>query len=248
MGATCDCDCGTDSESDGKRTIRCNSKSIEGETGRIPPPVEISVTRSMSNENLSPVSVTKDYLSPVANTLHPAPWDNQSMSLISSAAAFLDAPEQRSENKISMTFDEGDFDDIATAALDFQQDTLRTTAKSLHPIKGWLEKKQNAPPYAWQKRYVVIQDGYLLWSDREMTIEEGISDKEKRRWNKCVNLNQIEGVTMVESKKERKFEIRKKDESRCWLWKASSKKNRDYWIDCLSENIEYTHQKSLLRR
>eukprot|EP01084_Bolivina_argentea_P231925 391013_1 len=158
-----------------------------------------------------------------------------SLSLISTVCASMEAPEliqSNANNSVSMS--DGDYAAAALDALEFQRDTLRLTAQRLFPLKGWLEKKQCAPPYSWQKRYVVVQDGYLLWSSREMTITNGITQREKIRWNKCVSLKRITSVTQSQSKKQRKFRLSMKNDRGCRLWKASCKKERDDWMDQLN--------------
>eukprot|EP01083_Nonionella_stella_P029260 80617_1 len=185
----------------------------------------------------------------ITNTrTHSLSQSSTSMSLIATVCASLEAPEMlQSDASKSVSMDEGDYAEAAMEALEFQRDSLRLTAKRLVPLKGWLEKKQCSPPYSWQKRYVVVQDGQLLWSDREMTIANGITQREKKRWNKSVSLKRIVSVTQTQSKKHCKFRLSMKSESGSRLWKASSKRERDEWIDGLNAHVVYAKQKSLVR-
>eukprot|EP01084_Bolivina_argentea_P069184 125940_1 len=129
---------------------------------------------------------------------------------------------------------------IASMAYDAFASTLRDEyEEKLVDLKGWLEKKQSAPPYSWQRRWVCVKDGYLLWSDRQITIEGTVDLDEVRRWNKAVNLKHILEVVESESKKQRKFKLTVKDNTRAWIWKAATKKDRDDWIKGLNDHIYY---------
>ena len=110
--------------------------------------------------------------------------------------------------------------------------------------KGWMEKKQSVPPYKWLKRFVVLEQGYLLWSDRQITIGlHGVDAQEKKRWNKCIPIKHITEVSAVtESKTQRKFRIKVNGNGieREYLWKASTPKWRDQWVEELNQEMMKT--------
>eukprot|EP00484_Ammonia_sp_Unknown_P028143 CAMPEP_0197048990 /NCGR_PEP_ID=MMETSP1384-20130603/24240_1 /TAXON_ID=29189 /ORGANISM="Ammonia sp." /LENGTH=365 /DNA_ID=CAMNT_0042481209 /DNA_START=1 /DNA_END=1098 /DNA_ORIENTATION=+ len=120
---------------------------------------------------------------------------------------------------------------------DIQEDFMHSDA-SFHEMSGWLEKKQEALPYSWMKRWVVVREKYLLWSDRELSIEtEHIDAKEKKRWNKCVALAKVTKVEERTDKKGRVFCASVK--GRDYLFRAKDEKKRDEWMQTLRENLEY---------
>lgn len=129
---------------------------------------------------------------------------------------------------------------MAEGFLDDIQLTIRQSVKDLVPMKDWLFKKQSSPPYSWQKRWVVLRGGYLLWSDRQMTIENGITSEEKQRWNKCIKVGNISSVTIHDSKKERKFCVNVCKVDRPYIFKATSKTERDKWMSVIQQHIEFS--------
>eukprot|EP00485_Elphidium_margaritaceum_P012804 CAMPEP_0202707098 /NCGR_PEP_ID=MMETSP1385-20130828/19440_1 /ASSEMBLY_ACC=CAM_ASM_000861 /TAXON_ID=933848 /ORGANISM="Elphidium margaritaceum" /LENGTH=267 /DNA_ID=CAMNT_0049365727 /DNA_START=166 /DNA_END=966 /DNA_ORIENTATION=+ len=65
---------------------------------------------------------------------------------------------------------------------DLTQDA-KQKEKQLPPLHSWLEKKQASPPYSWQRRWVVVVDGHILWADREISdYKLPLRRNEKRRW------------------------------------------------------------------
>ena len=114
----------------------------------------------------------------------------------------------------------------------------------------WLEKKNKHPPYPWQKRWVIIQDGYLLWCERQITVGlNGVDDQEKKRWNKCIPIkNLVEVSAIKQGKTQTKFIIKaldekgkkksgKKGKTKEYIWKAGSEEWRDRWVIPLNEWI-----------
>jgi len=129
------------------------------------------------------------------------------------------------------------------------QCTIQDSKMGLMELSGWMEKKQSSPPYSWLKRWVIVDYGYLLWSDRQITIgPKGVNKNEKKRWNKCIPITNIEEVTKVkEGKTQRKFKIKVNGNgiNREYLFKAQSKKWRDKWVKDLSKHVKILHQESI---
>eukprot|EP01084_Bolivina_argentea_P017822 33249_1 len=128
----------------------------------------------------------------------------------------------------------------------FKDITLRIKDNrfKLVELNGWLLKKQSSVPYSWLKRWVIIEHGYILWSDRQMTIgQNGINNKEKIRWNKCIRLTKISNIQIIKSKSEKKFKM-SVEKQRDYIWKCDSKQIRDKWIDGLKQHIEHYKMES----
>ena len=102
--------------------------------------------------------------------------------------------------------------------------------------RGWMQKKQHHPPYAWLTRWVIISEGHLLWSDRQITVGlNGLDGEEKRRWNKCIPISSIMEVSPItEGKTQRKFRIKvreyKSGKDKEIIWKSKDRKWRDRWV------------------
>eukprot|EP01083_Nonionella_stella_P067554 178752_1 len=125
--------------------------------------------------------------------------------------------------------------------------SLESKQTQLGSSSGWLEKKQSSVPCAWLKRWVVLKDGFFLWSERQITIENDVDRKEKRRWNQCINLGRRHVmITHVESKTERKFTLNTK--RRGFLFKAQDQNHRDIWVHALKQHMQYAREKSLFSK
>ena len=108
--------------------------------------------------------------------------------------------------------------DIASDIFKEMEVSVVDNKQKLIPLKSWLDKKQQSPPYSWQKRWVVISmDGYLMWSERQITIQDGVDEIEKRRWNKCVPLLDCGSVLAVDTKKQRSFMVHVKSLKRDFI-------------------------------
>merc|ERR1712176_1224382 len=81
-------------------------------------------------------------------------------------------------------------------------DAILERKENLEVLESWLEKKQQSPPYAWLKRWVVVKDGYMLWSSKHLKVQNEVNEQEKERWSKCVELIEITETELIESKKE----------------------------------------------
>ena len=134
---------------------------------------------------------------------------------------------------------------MATETLDEIRLEMQTSVSELVPLKGWLMKKQSAPPFSWQRRWVTVKGGYLLWSDRQIIIKHGVTAEERQRWNKCIRVGSISSVNVYDSTKQRKFCVNVRGVDRAYLFKAVSKNHRDEWIKVLKEHIEFANHASV---
>ena len=116
--------------------------------------------------------------------------------------------------------------------------------QKLPTLEAWLEKKQGSPPYSWQKRFVVVKESHLLWSDKKLKIGDVKIKKERDKWNNSINLMAIKEVKNdPKSKTGKKFIISvvqggKGKKSRDYILKASDKKNRDLWVKGIKEHTD----------
>mmetsp|Transcript_68520 Transcript_68520/g.108822 ORF Transcript_68520/g.108822 Transcript_68520/m.108822 type:complete len:434 (-) Transcript_68520:142-1443(-) len=130
------------------------------------------------------------------------------------------------------------------------KETINEDKATLHRLAGWLQRKQGHPPYSWLKRWVVVQDGYLMWNEWEMLPgEKGMDAEEKKRWNKCFALYLVERVEKVtKGKTGRKFKMVVKEEKglREYVWKTESRESRDEWVQELLHHIHVRQQEKTL--
>ena len=130
--------------------------------------------------------------------------------------------------------------DIASEVYQDLADSVHSDMADLVDLEDWLEKKQHSPPHKWMKRWVMLKDSYLLWSDRQISVQNGVTAEEKRRWNGFLNLHKIESVKAVDDKQQRSFSLTIKKMKREYVWRASSTEIRDKWVGNLQERIEFT--------
>eukprot|EP00484_Ammonia_sp_Unknown_P030000 CAMPEP_0197051676 /NCGR_PEP_ID=MMETSP1384-20130603/26274_1 /TAXON_ID=29189 /ORGANISM="Ammonia sp." /LENGTH=460 /DNA_ID=CAMNT_0042484271 /DNA_START=36 /DNA_END=1418 /DNA_ORIENTATION=- len=116
--------------------------------------------------------------------------------------------------------------------------------KSLPVLEAWLEKKQDHMPYQWQRRWVIVRESHLLWSEVQRTIQDPKNVNERKKFNNSVSLMAIkEIVPVTSSKSQRKFIMRlerdgSKNKAKEYLWKCASQSDRDFWVDGLRAHIK----------
>lgn len=124
-----------------------------------------------------------------------------------------------------------------------------TSKKNKLPLlEAWLEKKQDHVPYQWQRRWVIVKDSHILWSDTQRKIKDPKNAKERKKFNNSVSLMTISEIKPVtKSKSQRKFIIvvgrdgMKGNKKREYLWKCSTKDDRDNWVRGLQSHINHMH-------
>ena len=124
-------------------------------------------------------------------------------------------------------------DDVYSEAMRTNNNTLRES----QPINDWLDKKSKGLIGSFKKRWVLCMHGFLLWCDRQITVQGGIDKKEKRRWENCINLTRIQIVLPMETKKGRKFKIQVLGIKRPYVFRAKNQQKRDEWVDGINEHI-----------
>ena len=119
----------------------------------------------------------------------------------------------------------------------------------LPTLAAWLQKKQSSIPYQWQKRWVIVQEGYMLWSDTLRNIENPKDGKQRKKFNNSFNLTHVTEIKLVtKDKSQRQFitVVRSggdEGKEREYLWKCSSGEERDFWMSGIKKHI--SHAKSV---
>ena len=117
-----------------------------------------------------------------------------------------------------------------------------------------MERKQEHIPYSWLKRWVVLRDRYLLWSDRQISVgDNGVDSEERKRWNHSVDLTQVVDVGKVQSnntknsKQRRDWRFTLKTKKRTYLFRTKSEHEREEWLENLKININHCKQQRLFK-
>lgn len=123
---------------------------------------------------------------------------------------------------------------------------LHTDVRSLPELKAILEKKQSTVPYAWNKRYVLVKDSFIIWSEYQIKNLWTRDRKEMKNYSH-INLLHVSGVWEFEGdKKGTRFVLEvngnkkggKRKRSKEMHWRCETKDDRDYWIRNLKKYID----------
>jgi len=118
-----------------------------------------------------------------------------------------------------------------------------TKAKEKLPLlEAWLQKKQPNPPYTWQKRWVIVKDSHLLWSDKQRVIKNASNPDERKPFNGFLNIVVIQEIKSVDSKSGTKFVVvarTKRGDMRTYEWKAGSQADRNFWVAGLNAHKDH---------
>merc|ERR1712154_307637 len=72
------------------------------------------------------------------------------------------------------------------------------------PISGWLEKK--GPMNRWQRRWVLIAGGWMLWSAKRIAVGDVMEPEERAKFQGSLQVMIIQKIEIVSSgKTQRKF-------------------------------------------
>lgn len=113
----------------------------------------------------------------------------------------------------------------------------------------------------------MVSGRHMVWSNIEIKVgDEGMTQKERKRWNKCINLFLVTDVSEIADKKKRKFKITVQDHRhhthdhhhhhhhhhgkkhhkkkkklfvREYIFRAQSKSWRDKWVKGLNDHIDH---------
>merc|ERR1719326_2878111 len=61
-------------------------------------------------------------------------------------------------------------------------------------MAGWLYKRQESFPHSWQRRWVVIMENNMMWSDRMIHVGQHGVERERHRWNQSFDVKFIVNV------------------------------------------------------
>ena len=139
-----------------------------------------------------------------------------------------------------------DFENITDDLYIDLQQTVRDESKMLVKLEGWMHIKQQHLPYIWMARWCVVKHGYILWSDRQITIQNMVDKEEKRRWNNCINLTRIITVSQIKSKKNKTFQMNVIGINKAYTFKGKTKEIRDKWFKGIHEHIEHIRQAAMV--
>eukprot|EP01083_Nonionella_stella_P016991 47452_1 len=164
----------------------------------------------------------------------PSTKSNSSTAADEDASDFMKIPTCHSWNTQRLN-------DINDGIFAEMSDALQTKQQDLEVYSGWMDKKQSSAPYSWLKRWVVVKEGYILWSEWQMTVEHEMDDKEMQRWNKCIYLAR-NGTTVSEVKSKRNRRFKLITPKREFLFRTRDKSERDQWMNTLKQHIEYAKE------
>ena len=123
---------------------------------------------------------------------------------------------------------------------------ITSEAGQLPKLEAWLDKRQRG----WKTRWCIVAESHFLFSDKQRTIRDPKSVKERARFNGHFNLMAVIEIRPItkKSKSQRKFAIvvkeGKKSKLNEYIFRAASKVDRDYWVNGL--NVHIAHLKELL--
>merc|ERR1712032_715632 len=118
---------------------------------------------------------------------------------------------------------------------------LEANQLELRTLEAWMEEKDGAPPHDFSMRWVVVKGAHFLWSNKKLMVTDTRDEDERSRWNECVHLMMISGVSEGASEREFRFNVETFGDNpmtRQFVWKAKTKKQWDYWVEGLQEHVQ----------
>merc|ERR1712079_842865 len=110
------------------------------------------------------------------------------------------------DSKTNNTNNLSDTGTTGTAVID-SGSTVEELNKAPAPKSGYLEKKGSMS--RWQRRWVLIQDGWLLWNDKLIEVDDISNPTERAKFNGSAHLLTISEIKMIsEGKTQRKFSFK----------------------------------------
>jgi len=98
----------------------------------------------------------------------------------------------------------------------------------------------------WQRRWVVIDSGWMLWNEKEIAVGDVTEPEERAKFHGAVQLIHIpaESIKMVTAgKTQRKFSfiVRNDNTSKTkdYLWRAEGREARARWIKDLKRHRQH---------
>lgn len=115
-------------------------------------------------------------------------------------------------------------------------------------MEGWLYKRQDSFPHSWQRRWVVLNENNLMWSDRMIHIGRSGLERERHRWNKTFDIKYFTNIRgkIPGDREQRRFMIVIKREKvhREYLFRAQAKDEKEEWVETITKHMEH-YQKQL---
>jgi len=121
---------------------------------------------------------------------------------------------------------------------------LEANQLELRTLEAWIEERDSTPPHDFSMRWVVVKGAHFLWSNKKLMVTDTRDEDERSRWNECVHLMMVSGVSAVEecaSEREFRFNVETFGDipvTRQFVWRAKSKQQRDFWIEGLQEHVQ----------
>ncbi|ETO26529.1 hypothetical protein RFI_10609 [Reticulomyxa filosa] len=195
---------------------------------------------SISNVKDKPTKEKKEQESKSGNnekqTLSPLPSlieTIQSIDLVETRKKLNSISEANPNAHLLVNLDLDERDDKKTQ-LEFN--TARQQVLKLPQLSGWVTKKSGGKIGRWQKRWLVVRPTHLLWSKKVEEIDNPLDVKERRKFQNCVPLLQVNEVKKVNSTKGRKFSV--VTVARVYAFRAPSKEERDQWVAGLNAHLQ----------
>eukprot|EP00483_Globobulimina_turgida_P009205 UN09224 len=119
--------------------------------------------------------------------------------------------------------------------------------EGLPVLATWLEKKQHSMPYQYHKRWVIVKGSHLLWSDIQREIKNVKDAKQRKKFNKSINImsiTEIRAVTKGKTQRKFAFNVGSKKKKKEYVWRCATKSDRDFWVKSLAKHV--AHVKSVL--
>jgi len=168
--------------------------------------------------------------------------DQQITPTSSSLRAMKDQNELKEELEQSMQsfkFLMANSNRSATEAL------LALDGKRFLITKGWLEKKSSSVPYNWHKRWTILKNSFMLWSEIEVAVGDP-KDKAERMKFKHISLLQVDRVEKMDIGTKSRFKVVVSigDKTKEYLWRCETVEDRNRWVDELNYRVQ--HAKSVV--
>jgi len=114
---------------------------------------------------------------------------------------------------------------------------------ALPVLEGWLERYDDEK--GWQSVWVVIKGSYLLWSKEQLVINDTQNIRERRQFDKYINMMSIQSAKPVKNEHHNCAFSFVDSKLKKYLWKSTYEEDRDFWLDGLKKYRECLKQQIL---
>merc|ERR1711971_882811 len=113
---------------------------------------------------------------------------------------------------------------------------------------GWVEQRRSDG--RWLRRWVVLTNCHILWSDKRMEIDDADDRAQRRRFSGQCNLltvTHVEADIVKGSTDQRCFrfmtgEVCAERKTKGYFWRADSEQSRNSWVRGLTQRVELLHE------